>query len=100
MGGEAMAQHMRRKSMENSRLPAVSGQQLPERLTGQAPTTGGDEQVPARTALQERIASGLQVISSSSYRRFANGNQALLVSFACSPHHAVIQVEIALAEPA
>jgi len=43
VGGEAVTQHVGRKPMEYSYFPAVSGQELPKRLAGEAAAARGYE---------------------------------------------------------
>jgi hypothetical protein len=43
VGGEAVTKHMGRKPMEYPNFPAVSGQELPKRLAGEATAARGYE---------------------------------------------------------
>jgi hypothetical protein len=52
MGGKTMTEHVGGEPVEDARFPAVAGQQLPERLTGEAPAARGYEKVSAGASLQ------------------------------------------------
>jgi hypothetical protein len=54
VGGEAVTQHMGRKPMEYPHFPAVSGQELPKRLAGEAAAARGYEKESAGPALEQR----------------------------------------------
>jgi hypothetical protein len=61
MGGEAMTKHMGRKPVEDAGFPAVGGQELPERLAGEAPAARGYKKVSAGAALEQRAAAVCEI---------------------------------------
>src|SRR5205809_214631 len=62
MGGKGMPDTMRRELSPNARLLSVSADDLPERLTGHARTSSGDEQVTAGLFLQQHWPAVFQIL--------------------------------------
>ena len=57
MSGKAVTKHVGRKPVENARFPAVAGEQLPERLTGEATAARSNEKVAAGASLEQSGAA-------------------------------------------
>ena len=52
VGGETMTEDVGCEPVKDAGFPAVGGQQLPERLTGEAPAARGYEKVSAGASFQ------------------------------------------------
>ena len=97
---KTVTQHVGRKSMKNTGLSAVSGQQLPKGLAREATAPGGYEKVPAGAALEQRGAPGFEVGRDRPHGVPAGGHQPLLVSLTGGADDAHIQIAVAQPETA
>jgi hypothetical protein len=95
VGGEAVPQHMGRQPVENARLAAVRGQQLPETLAGEATAARGYEKISAGAALEKRAAPVPEPSLDGMERGPAHRHQPLFVALAGDAHNAHGRIQIA-----
>jgi hypothetical protein len=100
MGGEAVTKHMGRKPMEYPDLPAVSGQQLPKRLAGEAAAARGYEKVSTGPALEQSAAAVGKIIFDGPDGMLPDWYQTLLITLAGGPQNPKVQVQVADPQPA
>src|SRR5437660_12272800 len=82
MGGESVTEHVRRKVVENTRLPAIQLDRSPKRLSRHRPASCGHEQIWAGSALQKSLARPLEIVADRKQGSVMNGNDPLLISLA------------------
>src|SRR5260370_10553491 len=80
MGGKAMPKHVGREPVEDARFPAVTGQELPERLTGEAAAPRGYENVAAGASLEQNRPAGLKVCPNRPDSLLSPTHEPLLLS--------------------
>src|SRR5208283_1182833 len=86
--------------MEYPCFPAVSGQQLPKRLAGEATAARGYEKVSAGPALEQSSAAVGEIIFDGADGFLPRWHQTLLITLAGSPQNPQVQVEVAQPQPA
>ena len=94
MGGEGVAQHVRRELFRGNagdrRIPL---DELPESLAGHGAATGGDEQGVALPALEDFRPRLVQIAAEPVDGLFAEWHQALLAAFAEGAQHAFVETD-------
>ena len=73
--------------MEDPHFPAVSGQELPKRLAGEAAATRGYEKESAGPALEQSAAAAGKIIFHGADGILPNRHQTLLISLASGPQN-------------
>src|SRR6185436_855698 len=82
---KAMTQHMGCQPVKNTRLPAVSGQELPEGLARHAAAAGSDKKILAGTPFGQDRPSAFLIGLDSPDRVLAHGHQPLLAALSHGP---------------
>jgi len=99
MGGEGVAQGVRREVFADARLQGVTLDELPERLARHAVAAASGEEEVAQAPAQQVLAWPMKVIPQPVQRFRPKGHQALLPSLPCYPHDALDQARLLWCEP-
>jgi hypothetical protein len=93
-----MTENVGCEPVEDAGIPAVGGEQLPERLAGETPPAGGYEKVSAGASFEQGGAAGFEIGPDGEDGGLADGHEALLVALTGSAEDAQLEVQIADAD--
>src|SRR5271168_872546 len=97
MSRERMSDYVRRNSVENSGLLAITGQEFPKGLAQHRAAAIADKEVRAGAALEQSCPAVIQIFFHRLQRRFAHRHDALLVAFA--EHADIAEIPLHVRDP-
>src|SRR5271154_1993735 len=97
MSRERMADYVGRKSVENSGLLAITGQEFPKGLAQHRAAAIANKKVWAGAALEQSRPAVIQICFDRLQRRFAHRHDALLISFA--EHADIAEIPLHVRDP-